>query len=1538
MRLVSLVLLGFFFWGHQLLAAPRLLLVSPSHIRFGFYGTITGENFSLVPGENQVFILPNGSTEAVTVPVTKVIQVSGSKTQQKLTFILAPNVLKTPPRTSVPAEVWVVANGEASNRLDINIVPSPAITSVTPATAYPGDEIEVEIETFRTRLRPRGLSLSFGEGIEVQELTVTGPTSLTAHLRIAKDAPIGKRDITLRQGRLVIKGIQLFEILPPPQAQRLSLEVQEPPQVVFTPSVTIKGAVNTELGEPEISSPPAIITSLIPATGQQGQRLTLHLTGQNTHFKASETQILLGKDIKVEDLKILDETHLEATIYIDPEADLGPHAVEVLTGNEKAPGVLAFNVTRGFGQIKGYVKDAKTLKPLSGVRVALPDYGLSTLTNQNGYFELTSVPAGLTRVYFSLSNYRGDFLDLNIIAGKTIDLTKLYAGEKEKAGILLEPLVTSGEIPGATFEAILSQGLTLPVGPPDTEAAQKKIINAIVALGGSEMGVLDANGRQLNPQIQGEGILSVRPTRVETLADYWQMGETYSLAEILAFVTDLWQWEDNRKPTLNQWLDILNQAVENIWHDPENEAYDLVRFIFTQTKQVSDTPPILTASYRLNPIQAFFFLQSFFIYYVEKQEEASLIPPKSYMLAGLWGEGPAVLSDGFYLLAENDTNTSQRNSSSNTTQTVSTKKPFKTFVVSLKDLWKNTEKYRIKMEDDLAKDFLQNALKGSPESSKVVQLVTSKKWYCVAYGLVKDAVSPDLKKAMKKWLKDHGVDVDKLKKYYAIPVPSLKLAEEYSGKIMQALWTPFLDMYRIVVTETATPLPPIIDHVEYNYDPDSNPDGLKIVFYPSRTEPRVFALRKEKESDFPKIYYVIYRIDSTGIYQIVHQEAGKFARDASGLYYFVDRTAPYGLVRYRMIAIVRWRKDPLHVVDFTKDAYYQWVKSFAPLPSTTVLLPLMEDFWSTFSDVSIYFSFARSSFSNEYSFYNNPTLKTYRRVDVASPPPFGNYTYNGFVSIPDEGNIYALDRNNNLKLWADVYFAPPYQKGLAVDFWGNVYTENAASEEKFAGKIFKFVPIGEKGERMDRSVYKNDLLHPWLGTIRAWSNFGFSLGFVYPVYMADLCYGFAPDFTGHAEGLFILEQSFADIRFLPSDGSRTVASSLHLLDQDLPEHFFINEFSRCAYNWQDHNLYYSFVDEIRKVDVVSKQDQVVLSGHLTDDNTRQFIQISGFDIDRNGLFYLTDYYTKGVYVYVPQNADVLTIYSLPASPVDLALSADHQSLLVATVNGLLVLPKLLPFKVIAPEGVHFEGTLALGEVKALANHGYLVAPIYTPKAFYYQDPAGTKYFLFFDPEALKVFVTPLTPERPVPEELEMSLPPQVEVSSQTAYIKLSADGFTRAGCIVPKLPWNVPFIRVLSPMPGVAVSPGFHLTAVVSRGIAKIEVYLDHALYREIDLDPQAGGCLDVSFEGVSLGWHLLRLVAQGQGLVQSFPVQVVENPAQKVLAGVVVEENTGFPMQGLEVKHEASGLKGTVDLYGVYQLLVPKEAEEQIVIQTPGS
>ena len=79
---------------------------------------------------------------------------------------------------------------------DIRLITPPSISSINPALGARGTTFPVTVSGSDFK-NGTGLSLSFGSGITVSNLSYVSATSLTASLTIAQDAPLGKRTVTV---------------------------------------------------------------------------------------------------------------------------------------------------------------------------------------------------------------------------------------------------------------------------------------------------------------------------------------------------------------------------------------------------------------------------------------------------------------------------------------------------------------------------------------------------------------------------------------------------------------------------------------------------------------------------------------------------------------------------------------------------------------------------------------------------------------------------------------------------------------------------------------------------------------------------------------------------------------------------------------------------------------------------------------------------------------------------------------------------------------------------------------------------------------------------------------------------------------------------------------------------------------------------------------------------------------------------------------------------------------------------------------------
>src|SRR5206468_3956712 len=88
----------------------------------------------------------------------------------------------------------------------------------------------------------------------------------------------------------------------------------------------------------------AILTSLKPASGQQGQTLSVAVTGDFTHFQPGATQVSVGSGVTVISVLVASSTALTAQVAIDPNAALGARMLTVTTGTEVASVPNVFTV------------------------------------------------------------------------------------------------------------------------------------------------------------------------------------------------------------------------------------------------------------------------------------------------------------------------------------------------------------------------------------------------------------------------------------------------------------------------------------------------------------------------------------------------------------------------------------------------------------------------------------------------------------------------------------------------------------------------------------------------------------------------------------------------------------------------------------------------------------------------------------------------------------------------------------------------------------------------------------------------------------------------------------------------------------------------------------------------------------------------------------------------------------------------------------------------------------------------------------------
>ena len=178
----------------------------------------------------------------------------------------------------------------------------PALVSSTPGTGAAGSTLNVVINGAFSSFAQATSSVSFGNGITVNFVTVANPTQLTANITIATNAAVGPRNITVTSGSQNLTLNNAFTVLP------------------GTPVVTV---INPNIGTPNAS-------------------VTVTINGQYTNWINGTTVANFGPGISVGGaalgangpVTVSGTGTLTASLTIDPAATLGPRTVTIMTNAE----------------------------------------------------------------------------------------------------------------------------------------------------------------------------------------------------------------------------------------------------------------------------------------------------------------------------------------------------------------------------------------------------------------------------------------------------------------------------------------------------------------------------------------------------------------------------------------------------------------------------------------------------------------------------------------------------------------------------------------------------------------------------------------------------------------------------------------------------------------------------------------------------------------------------------------------------------------------------------------------------------------------------------------------------------------------------------------------------------------------------------------------------------------------------------------------------------------------------------------------------
>ena len=264
-----------------------------------------GQAFSVVITGTSTHFAQGSSTVSFGAGITPGLITVASPTSLSVSISIDP-AAATGTRTvtvSTPNETASLANGFTVN------AGTPVLTSVNPNNGVQGQTlVSVALAGNFTHWVQTTTTATFGAGVTVNSLTVNSATSATASIAIAPLAAIGARNVTLTTGGEIV-------------------------------SITNGFTVNVG---------PAVISSIVTNAAQQGQSLTVTVTGSGTHFaQGSTTADFGGLGVTVGSVNVASATSATVQLTISAGATLGARTVTLTTGGESASLASGFTVTAG---------------------------------------------------------------------------------------------------------------------------------------------------------------------------------------------------------------------------------------------------------------------------------------------------------------------------------------------------------------------------------------------------------------------------------------------------------------------------------------------------------------------------------------------------------------------------------------------------------------------------------------------------------------------------------------------------------------------------------------------------------------------------------------------------------------------------------------------------------------------------------------------------------------------------------------------------------------------------------------------------------------------------------------------------------------------------------------------------------------------------------------------------------------------------------------------------------------------------------------
>jgi len=889
----------------------------------------------------------------------------------------------------------------------------------------------------------------------------------------------------------------------------------------------VAGTVNADTNLPPAQTIlSALITGLSPATARQGETLNVSITGKSTgnfvtHFAGGVSAAGFGAGITVNNLTVNSESDATANITVAGDAALGARGVTIQTGGETAVAVPAFFVEAGAASVHGTLLDPDSGLPIVGALISIEGALLTAVTAPDGSFTIPDVPPGDYVLLVNPPNHKLLRVPFRVEQGVVSEL-----GSLTSQATVFDPAHAAP----VSLHSILQRGMGDIVGRLSIDQAYEMIRDAFLLLGGDEVGVFDAYQEQINPESDiTNSVMFINHDGITMYAERMARGEDVGLMEVLYDLSFALDWQNGQRPRFVDLLSALQNLVNQAWADPFDPYHAALISIFTAGRQMPPDPPVLRGDTRLSKMQAMLIVSGVLAAVTKHEQDwlARLEDSSEVQLAslgGTWSDWLGLLSLGTRAYAADPPPAPGRYTFTwESLMTALGTHPTGVYssvtggtTNNLPDLEKIFRDYYVDTSAESlehASDYLLSEFGDNPRIQEIlkadpydVETALDELTRIGSYDIALRERMPTIAiRSGGGFSAGHTIKLDPEKYFWEILTYGTVTIGV--GGIGVAYANP---MVPAIVKKSWAPNPPYIyDAVETSVQVPGLPSdvwipAVQILFRPSSSG-----------TSHPggNYYYRLHRMDvasSVGTSNQLELVAAGNLDDSSnwrapqkhptlaGIYYFELLFPPAGMNHYRMDVVHTDRAD---ITAFTGDLNQleTWVAGYLDDPVTTVVMEWGRKSRNGRRAIHPGEGFVRDGVGDyEVSALSKPVainirgqgngLSAYGRVDLTADYQRDNIV---FLSIPGYDSddtdratgayFYYNPKTGELQNFLNSSFMKPGPIGLAIDANDRLFTENAATEAAWGGRIWKLetdwdpepTATGEKTFLSDRtSMYQ----------------------------------------------------------------------------------------------------------------------------------------------------------------------------------------------------------------------------------------------------------------------------------------------------------------------------------------------------------------------------------------------------------------------------------------------------------------------------------